>query len=327
MGPRMLRPNTPASGCVTRAQAAVVAGCACMFVIAAPAGADEHIHSSLARGPRIIRNILILPPKVAIVRVGLRGAEARPAQAAQLEHDLADLIDRAVRERVWSARTTIVASPETPEERYIVGDLQSRYDRLADLMHRKRRGVNSGRYSLTDAVQSVKGAEPGAVLMFTRFTGVTATVAAELLLTNAAGELFVAFADAITGDILFLSQRKVAAGTNLGLILVQLKESFKKIPRERFANTDAPPDWSVVHIHSFGQPCEGWLYIEDGKMGFRSVTKKEHAWEAPLADVAEVDDTFGWGFHVKLHDGRNFKFAAKGIGKNELLARIAAARK
>jgi hypothetical protein len=33
-----------------------------------------------------------------------------------------------------------------------------------------------------------------------------------------------------------------------------------------------------MHIHSFGQPCEGWLYIADGKTGFRPITKEDHAY-------------------------------------------------
>lgn len=62
-------------------------------------------------------------------------------------------------------------------------------------------------------------------------------------------------------------------------------------------------------------------------MGFRPLTKKDHAWEASLVDVAEVDDTFGPGFHIKLRDGRNFKLAGKGIGKKQLLTLVAASRK
>jgi hypothetical protein len=288
------------------------------------AAADEHIHPSLARGPRTISNILILPPQVAILRVGMRGGELRTEQAAQLEHDLAELIDRAARERVFGATTMPVVAAKA-EDRYTLADLQSRYDRIAEVMHRKRRGVNTGRYSLTDAVQSVKGAEPGTVLMFTRFTAVTTTLAA-VLLQHAEGELFLAFADATTGDILFLSQRKVAFGTNTGQILGQLRQSFKKIPRERFANTEAPSEWAVIHIHPFGQ-CDGWLYVAADRMGFRSLTSKDHAWDVPLTDVADVADALGYGFQVTLVDGRTFRLTGRGIAKDQLLSLIDASRK
>lgn len=313
-----------------RFRRAAVAGAmaTCAATLGTPASADEFISPSLARGSRLITNILVLPPQVTIVRVGLRGGEPRPVQSAELERELAPLIDRAVRERVWNARVTAIEPPTMPEDRYAIADIQQRYDRIAQVMHRKRRDVGKGRYSLTDAVVTGRSVEPGTMLMFTRFSALTTTLAAQLLLANAYGELFVAFADAITGEILFLSKRKIPLSTNTGQILGQLREAFKRIPRERFAaDRAAPSEWAVVHLHTIGGPCEGWLYLLDGKLGFRPLKKTDHAWEAPLADVEEVADAIGYGFHVKLRDGRNFRLAGKGIGKNQLLALIAANRK
>jgi hypothetical protein len=301
------------------------------ILCAAPvnARADEHLHRTLERGRRSIRNVLILPPQVSVFRLGMRGGNPQPSDTLRLEQELVRLVDRAVRERVWNTRITTMEPSEVPEERYAMAGIQSRYDRLAEVMHRQRKGVRQGRYSLTDAVLELGSTDPDTVLVFTRFSAVTLTpAAAALTLQGSSGLMFLAFADGATGEILFLSQRKIASGTSSGEILGHLRQSLRKIPAERFVgDVSAPTEWAVSHVHAIGFPCEGWLYVAEHTLGFRPLNNGDHGWRAPFEDVAEVADTIGYGFHVRLRNGRSYRFAGKGIERDQLLALIAASRK
>jgi hypothetical protein len=113
--------------------------------------------------------------------------------------------------------------------------------------------------------------------------------------------------------ILFLAQRELKIETGASRILTELRQSLGRIPEKRFVGDSAAPnEWAVTHVHAIGFPCEGWLYVSGETLGYRPL-RGNHGWQALFADVAEVADAIGYGFQVKLRDGRNFRFAGKGI--------------
>jgi hypothetical protein len=63
------------------------------------------------------------------------------------------------------------------------------------------------------------------------------------------------------------------------------------------APSDQSP-WKARHLHVTGfqtRPCSGSLYVEEGRLGFRSSTDARHNWEAAVADVKEVKEWFTFG--------------------------------
>jgi hypothetical protein len=74
--------------------------------------------------------------------------------------------------------------------------------------------------------------------------------------------------------------------------------------------------WTVWHTHGSGAMCVGALYVQDGRIGFRS-PEASHTWDVPLTAVDEIEPNrmFQGGgrngsFHVKLRSGANYNFSS-----------------
>jgi hypothetical protein len=86
--------------------------------------------------------------------------------------------------------------------------------------------------------------------------------------------------------------------------------------------------WHVLHFHK-ATTCQGWLYVTDARIGFRTTAGEKHGWEAPLEDVREVkaNRMFGGGgslgsFHLTLRDGNNYNFSLNGISADRLVGKL-----
>jgi hypothetical protein len=84
----------------------------------------------------------------------------------------------------------------------------------------------------------------------------------------------------------------------------------------------------VLHFHK-ASTCQGWLYVTDARIGFRTTAGESHQWEASFEDVRELkaNRMVGGGgslgsFHLTLRDGNNYNFSLNGISADRLVGKL-----
>jgi hypothetical protein len=90
----------------------------------------------------------------------------------------------------------------------------------------------------------------------------------------------------------------------------------------------APQRWVVRHLHNTLTDCGGRLYLEEGKVGFSSLTDEQHSFLIPLVEVREIAGNrgyqgglkYGGSFHVRFANGANFNFASTAFPADQLVS-------
>jgi hypothetical protein len=302
-------------------------------IFPAPAAilANEYANRSLTRRERKFDTVVMLPTQVMVVQTGFHGATEMFKEAKALETELSTLVDWAVRQKNPGLRPVWVGSDGATQDvnrSYLLADVQAQFDRLLPAILDDPARVRRGGYTMTDAVAKLAPQQSETLLVFTRLVGVDATLIASFFGFREGAQLIVAMVDGVSGEVMFVTIHKLRqtnlAATNagfnsvLGGALVQLKRDMKRLPT---GNPSSPmSQWSVMHAHSIGLPCEGWLYRTGSAIGFRSVSDIEHRWELPSEAIESIDNNAVRGIHIKLADGRNFNLFPSGIKRDRLIS-------
>lgn len=166
-----------------------------------------HIHPNLQNAKVTIRKAVLLPPLITFTKLGMKGAEGMSAESERLAGDLYSLLAKELTARGVEVVPDPMAAAVTPEAKYAIANLQSRYDTLRLQLKKKPQRVDKGQASLGDGVAAFAPAAGADVLVFVRGTAVKATAArkAAILIGHGAWSRFegeVGFIDAKSGEVL-----------------------------------------------------------------------------------------------------------------------------
>jgi hypothetical protein len=138
---------------------------------------------------------------------------------------------------------TTISSSAAPDNdvRYVLADLQKRFDALAPKMLKKSRDVGAGRFSLGDEVANLSQANAVDAMLFIRAEGeeVTSSKKAFSLLVPFTGSavsrltLSIALVDAKTGEVLYLARPSVVGSFTSksgDAVRKAITKSLKKLP-------------------------------------------------------------------------------------------------
>ncbi len=140
-----------------------------------PAGAQFE-HPDLKSGKIKPAKLLIMPPQVSIVRIGMKSNEGLIEESQQVEQALPGIINSLFTERGFA----LVASPYTKEAlsqneevKYALADVQKQFDTIFPQIARKPKDIRKGRFTMGDVVAKF-GAGADAIL-FVRAHGQLST--------------------------------------------------------------------------------------------------------------------------------------------------------
>lgn len=215
-----------------------------VVLIGASLQAKEFAHPSLKKRATIGK-VVILPPIAAVTKSGMKGEESMVDESDQLAVQLGSMVEKSLTQRGIEVQASPFAEEELKDDetvRFALTDLQSRYDNLAEVLHRKLKDVKKGRFSLGDELAAnYPGALPD-VLVFIRTYGTVLTGGKKTfgwLVTGAVSDnsvSYISFVDAVSGDVLFVS-RLVRAGNvakNPEKVLAKaIAKSFRKLPAKK----------------------------------------------------------------------------------------------
>jgi hypothetical protein len=208
----------------------------------------QELHPKLRSGEKIIRTILVLPPKVEIVRQSVKGTESMIKESEELEEVVLRLVSKILNEK----KINLSPSPFTPqaleannELKYALADIQSRYDQLLPKMRKNSKDVAKARFSLGDEVVKLNPDGSADALLFIRANGVQPTPGRLILGTLSLRPTFpivpvsIGIVDSHTGEVLFfakplaigdLAQKGEKGEKGEKVLYKPIAKSLKKLP-------------------------------------------------------------------------------------------------
>ncbi len=185
-----------------------------VFVVLGPIH-GQYLHPKVTGKQTQIRNVVMLPAKVEVVRQSMKGPEGMAAES--------DLLSARVSQLV---------------KKYTVADIQARYDALLPKIEKKRKDVKKGRFSLGDEVLNLHLDKNADAIVFIRGQGQKLTKGKTAFTLLVGGlpaylQLMIGVVDAHTGEVLVftnpMTRGDATSASDKGL-LKAIENSLKKLP-------------------------------------------------------------------------------------------------
>src|SRR6266545_476739 len=141
-----------------------------VFVVAGPIQA-QYLHPKVTGKQTQIRNVVMLPAKVEVVRQSMKGPEGMAAESDLLSTRVSQLVGEALATKHINVLAAAGAGEGDAQQKYTVADIQARYDALLPKIDKKRKDVKKGRFSLGDEVLNLHLDKHADAIVFIRGQG------------------------------------------------------------------------------------------------------------------------------------------------------------
>jgi len=199
----------------------------------------QYLHPKITSKQTTIRNVVLLPAKVDIVRDSMKGPEGMGAESEQLSARVSQLItDELTAKNIAALPAPSAAADGDAQQKYTVADIQSRYDDLLPKITTKKKDVKQGRFSMGDEVLNLNVDKKADAIVFIRGRGqkLTSGKKAFVILVGGAPaylQLSISIVDAHTGEVLLYTD-SVAVGDptsgDTNRVRKSIAKSLKKLP-------------------------------------------------------------------------------------------------
>jgi hypothetical protein len=216
-----------------------------VFIVAVAAIAPhivrgQYLHPKITSKQTTIRNIVLLPAKVEIVRDSMKGPEGMGAESELLSARVTQLITEALAAKNIKALTDSVsgALDADAQQKYTVADIQSRYDDLLPKITKKKKDVKKGRFSMGDEVLNLNVNKNADAIVFVRGHGQKLTSGKKAFVLLVGGmpaylQLTIGIVDAHTGEVLLYTDSIVGGDPTdpaSNRVRKGIEKSLKKLP-------------------------------------------------------------------------------------------------
>lgn len=200
----------------------------------------QFLHPKITKKEVTMRNVVILPAKVNVVRDSMKGPEGMAAES----EELSGRVEKMVIDVLANQKHITALSAPTPQTsdgdaqgKYTVADIQTKFDDLLPKVMKKRSDVKKGRFSMGDEVLNLNLDKSADAIMFIRGRGQKLTSgkqAFRLLVGGMPAYLMmqIGVVDAHTGDVLVYTDPVLVGDptTAVDRLRKALEKGFKKIP-------------------------------------------------------------------------------------------------
>jgi hypothetical protein len=211
-----------------------------VLVVIVPSASAQFLHPKIVGKQTTIRNIVILPANVSVVRSGMKGPEGMAAESeelsARVEKAIADVL--AAKKSIQTMNGPALTSAEGGSQaRYTVADMQAKFDDLLPKVMKKRSDVKKGRFTMGDEILNLNIDKTADAIVFIRGQGQKLTggkTAFRLLVGGMPAYLGlqITLVDARTGDVLLYTDPVFTGDptTAVDRLRGALEKGFKKLP-------------------------------------------------------------------------------------------------
>jgi len=234
--------TSPHSNAVSlrRRRAALIFVAAVGRALAPSLARAQFLHPKVAKKETTIRNIIILPAKVNVVRDSMKGPEGMGAESedvgGRVEKALAAILEKE--KHVKTLNSPASASGEgDAQQKYSIADFQAKFDDLLPRIMKKRGDVKKARFTMGDEVLNLNLDKSVDAIVFIRGQGqkLTGGKTAFVLLVGGAPaylKMQIGMVDARTGEVLLYTDPAFAGDptTAVDRMRKALADGFKKLP-------------------------------------------------------------------------------------------------
>lgn len=198
----------------------------------------QYLHPKVSGKETSIRNVVILPARVEIVKQSMKGPEGMAAESDLLSARVTQLITEAFAAKHIGA-LPVASSVDITEKKYLLSDIQARYDGLLPKLIKKPKDVKKGRFSLGDEVLNLNLDKSTDAIVFVRGQGqkLSSGKKAFSILTLSPSfpflSLTISVVDAHTGDVLVFATPAAwvdATSPDDKRLRSAIEKSLKKLP-------------------------------------------------------------------------------------------------
>ncbi len=208
-------------------------------VLAPLAARGQFLHPKITSKQIVIRNVVILPAKVDIVRTGLKGPEGMAAESeelsARVEKTLSEVL--ATQKKINTLSGPAASPDGDSQAKYAMADIQAKFDDLLPKVKKKRSDVRKGRFTLGDVVLNLNVDKGADAIVFIRGQGQKLTSGKTAFVILVGGmpaylRLEITIVDARTGDVLLYAD-PIMGGDPTALndhLRKMIEKAVKKLP-------------------------------------------------------------------------------------------------
>ena len=200
----------------------------------------QFLHPKIKSNEIRIRNVVVLPAKVNVVRDSMKGPEGMPAESDELGLRIEKMLAQVLLNKKKVSTLPVPGATSTDgdaQQKYNVADFQTKFDELLPKIMKKRSDVKKGRFSMGDEVLNLNLDKSADAIVFIRGAGKKLTggkTAFRVLVggTPAFLKLQIGIVDARTGDVLLYTDPDLDGDptTAVDRLREALEEGFKKLP-------------------------------------------------------------------------------------------------
>ena len=223
-----------------RVRTTTVAGFIALVAVMSPVVVRaQFLHPKISSKQSTIRNVVILPAKVDVVRASMKGPEGMAAES----DILSARVEKMVNEVLATRHVTTLSGPASSsnegdaQRKYAVADIQAKFDDLLPKVMKKRKDVKKGRFSMGDEVLNLNLDKSADAIVFIRGQGQKLTSGKTAFVWLVGGmpaylKLMIGIVDARNGEVLLYTDPILAGDptTAVDRLRKALEKSFKKLP-------------------------------------------------------------------------------------------------
>ncbi len=218
----------------------VLTFCALLFTAILPSLVrGQFLHPKITSKETTIRNVVLLPAKVNVVRDSMKGPEGMAAES----DDLSGRVEKMVADVLASKKhiNTVNAPPpsavDESQGKYTVADMQTKFDDLLTKIMKKRSDVKKGRFSMGDEILNLNLDKNIDAVIFIRGQGQKLSSGKQTFVLLVGGapaflKLQIGVVDRHTGEVLLYTDPILVGDptTAVDRLRKALESGFKKLP-------------------------------------------------------------------------------------------------
>jgi len=186
-----------------------------LLLFLTPSLVAQFEHPDLKSGKKQVRTLVLMPVQAEVTKVGMKGSEPMMQESRETEQALAPVVAKVLQDLGYKVDLDSLAPTaleKDPDLRYVVDDLQKKFDEELKQMTRKSKDVRKGRFTLGDEVAKLPAGEKVDALLFVRAEGEVLTGGKKTfgwLVTGAVFDVVMmhfGVVDSRTGDVLYFAK-------------------------------------------------------------------------------------------------------------------------
>ena len=209
------------------------------------AARGQFLHPKISKKETTIRNVVIMPAKVEVIRDSMKGPEGMAAESeelsARVEKMVGEVLSKQKHITTLSAPAPSSAGGDS-QVKYNVADFQTKFNDLLPKIMKKRSDVKKGRFTMGDEVLNLHLDKSADAIVFIRGQGQKLTSGKKtfnVVVNGVLGALAAAYLklqigiiDAHTGEVLLYTDPIFTGDptTAVDRLRKALEKGFKKLP-------------------------------------------------------------------------------------------------